>query len=210
MDSTLSATATQLALFKALNRHLSRAPPLSQCLSKQLLHRRLSSTAYNYGIRTSKPLSSLTSLCAPVSPVRCRFQCVSSSAAPFASGGGNGGTGCGSGGGGGGNGGGGDSQDPKLVVEGAEELKALSTDVIILDVAGMVCGGCAANVKRILENQPQVSSASVNLTTETAIVWPVSEAKADPNWQKQLGEALARHLTSCGFKSSPRGQEDSN
>lgn len=54
--------------------------------------------------------------------------------------------------------------------------------------------------------QPQVSSASVNLTTETAIVWPVSEAKVIPNWQRQLGEALAKHLTSCGFKSSLRGK----
>jgi hypothetical protein len=54
--------------------------------------------------------------------------------------------------------------------------------------------------------QPQVSSASVNLTTETAIVWPVSEAKVTQNWQKQLGEALAKHLTSCGFKSNLRGK----
>lgn len=54
--------------------------------------------------------------------------------------------------------------------------------------------------------QPQVSSASVNLTTETAIVWPVSKAKVIPNWQRQLGEALAKHLTSCGFKSSLRGK----
>uniref|UniRef100_A0A6N2MC39 Peptidase M20 dimerisation domain-containing protein n=1 Tax=Salix viminalis TaxID=40686 RepID=A0A6N2MC39_SALVM len=62
------------------------------------------------------------------------------------------------------------------------------------------------DVKRILESQPQVSSASVNLATETAIVWPVSEAKNVPNWQKQLGEALAKHLTSCGFMSNLRGQ----
>lgn len=58
--------------------------------------------------------------------------------------------------------------------------------------------------------QPQVSSASVNLTTETAIVWPVSEAKAVPNWQKELGEALARHLTTCGFKSNLRGNKNSH
>lgn len=50
-----------------------------------------------------------------------------------------------------------------------------------------------------------MSSASVNLTTETAIVWPISEAKNAPNWQKQLGEALAEHLTSCGYNSSLRG-----
>ncbi|CAL2277631.1 unnamed protein product [Prunus armeniaca] len=47
-------------------------------------------------------------------------------------------------------------------------------------------------------------SASVNLTTETAVVWPVSEAKVTPNWQKQLGETLAKHLTNCGFKSNLR------
>ncbi|KAJ6427593.1 hypothetical protein OIU84_023060 [Salix udensis] len=86
----------------------------------------------------------------------------------------------------------------------AEEVSLLSPDVIILDVGGMTCGGCAASVKRILESQPQVSSASVNLATETAIVWPVSEAKNVPNWQKQLGEALAKHLTSCGFMSNLR------
>ena len=51
-----------------------------------------------------------------------------------------------------------------------------------------------------------MSSASVNLATETAIVWPVSEAKVIPNWQKLLGETLAKHLTSCGFKSNFRGE----
>lgn len=53
--------------------------------------------------------------------------------------------------------------------------------------------------------QPQVASASVNLTTETAVVWPVSEAKVAPNWQKIVGDALANHLTNCGFKSNLRG-----
>ncbi|KAK4491215.1 hypothetical protein RD792_001948 [Penstemon davidsonii] len=80
----------------------------------------------------------------------------------------------------------------------------LSSDVIILDVEGMTCGGCSASVKRILESQPQVSSADVNLTTGTAIIWPVSEAKVAPNWQKDLGEVLAKHLTTCGFSSNLR------
>ncbi|KAI6678593.1 hypothetical protein NL676_039389 [Syzygium grande] len=110
-------------------------------------------------------------------------------------------------GGGGGGGVGGEDGRAKSVVDGAGEASAVSSDVIILDVGGMTCGGCAASVKRILENQPQVSAASVNLTTETAVVWPVSEAKAVPNWQKELGETLAKHLTNCGFKSNPRGQE---
>ncbi|KAK2633148.1 hypothetical protein EUGRSUZ_L00482 [Eucalyptus grandis] len=70
-------------------------------------------------------------------------------------------------------------------------------------LAGMTCGGCAAGMKRILENEPQVSAASVNLTSRTSIVWPVSEAQAMPDWQKELGETLAKHLTNCGFKSNP-------
>lgn len=84
-------------------------------------------------------------------------------------------------------------------------MGALSGDVIILDVGGMTCGGCAASVKRILESQPQVSSATVNLTTDTAIVWPVSEAKTAADWQRQIGEMLAKHLTNCGFQSNMRG-----
>ncbi|PNY17962.1 copper-transporting ATPase chloroplastic-like [Trifolium pratense] len=174
-------------------------------------------TSYNNHFRippsstsfTSVPLSpSLRNFHALLSPTSCRTRCVSSSAASFGSsaGGGNGGAGVGNGGGGGGGGSGGESGDVRINLVGdvAQELSSLSPDVIILDVSGMVCGGCAASVKRILESQPQVSSASVNLTTETVIVWPVSEAKTAPNWQKQLGKTLAEHLTSCGFNSCLR------
>ncbi|ONK60702.1 uncharacterized protein A4U43_C08F21670 [Asparagus officinalis] len=52
--------------------------------------------------------------------------------------------------------------------------------------------------------QPQVSTASVNLATETAVVWAVPEAKATENWKRYLGEKLANHLTTCGFKSNLR------
>lgn len=137
---------------------------------------------------------------------RSRLQCIGSSAASFASDGGGFGGIYGNGGQGGGDDGaaeGGESK-PRSVVAGAGEASASSSDVIILDVGGMTCGGCAASVKRILESRPQVFSASVNLTTETAIVWPVSEAKVTPNWQKDLGEALANHLTNCGFTSNLR------
>ncbi|KAJ7968195.1 copper-transporting ATPase PAA1, chloroplastic [Quillaja saponaria] len=175
MESTLTVTTTQVVLFRALNRHFSRASS-GQCSPSQLLQRKFKCIAYGYEIQKSNPFapgscSSLRSLCVAVPG---RLQCISSSAASFAS--------------------------------GAEDISPFSPDVIILDVTGMMCGGCAASVKRILESQPKVSSASVNLTTETAIVWPVSEAKV-PNWQKQLGEALAEHLTGCGFKSNLRGEE---
>ncbi|KAJ0752641.1 putative translocase [Helianthus annuus] len=70
----------------------------------------------------------------------------------------------------------------------------------------MTCGGCSGKVKRILESQPLVSAASVNLQTKMAIVWPVPEAKDTPNWQTVLGEELAKHLTTCGFNSNLRGE----
>ncbi|XP_078444885.1 P-type ATP-ase 1 isoform X2 [Wolffia australiana] len=68
----------------------------------------------------------------------------------------------------------------------------------------MSCGGCAASVKRILESLPDVSSANVNLATETAVVWVTSEAKVIPDWQQELGKKIATHLTTCGFQSNLR------
>ncbi|CAL5213638.1 unnamed protein product [Lathyrus oleraceus] len=215
MDSAVSVTTTaQMVLFRALHRHLSRAP------HRSLLRRKLKCavTSYNNRFRipcssTSVPLSpSLYTIHALLSRTPCRTRCLSSSAASFASSGGsgNGGAGAGNGGGGGGSGGEFGDASIKLIGDTAQELSTLSPDAIILDVSGMVCGGCAASVKRILESQPQVSSVSVNLTTETAIVWPVSEAKTAPNWQKQLGKTLAEHLTSSGFNSCLRDSTREN
>ncbi|BBN70211.1 Copper-transporting ATPase PAA1, chloroplastic [Prunus dulcis] len=195
MESTLSAatptTVALLAVSRTLNRRLSQTF-LSQRLPSRLLARRLTSCLpSSYGFqRPNSPFSSssLRSLCLVDPAGRCRLGCVGSSAASFASGGGNGGFGGESGGSGGdgeGGSGGGDAKS-KVVAAGCDEISTVSTDVIVLDVG------------------PQVSSASVNLTTETAVVWPVSEAKVTPNWQKQLGETLAKHLTNCGFKSNLR------
>ncbi|XVF44760.1 hypothetical protein PTKIN_Ptkin02bG0149700 [Pterospermum kingtungense] len=216
MESALSATAPTLALFsisKALNRHFSyiKSPLIARCLHTRLFSQGrvvspLASLSY------SSPLRSLSADSIPKLLPR-RLECAASSTASFGSVGGGGGVfggDDGSSGGGGGEGAGGGDSKAKLGAGAADELSALSPDVIILDVGGMTCGGCAASVKRILESQPQVSSASVNLTTETAIVWPVSEAKVAPNWGKELGEALARHLTTCGFKSNLRDSVQDN
>ncbi|GMP39008.1 hypothetical protein CsSME_00010027 [Camellia sinensis var. sinensis] len=163
----LSATTTTLlTMSKTLN---------STCISR--LHCHFSSTRptqrlhiqlrrlFNAEFKSPKPFNSISyssnslrCLCAAVSvpPIRSRLQCVDSSAASFASaaGGGCGGGIRGSGGGGGGDGAS-DSGEAKSnsVVGGSEDVSALSPDVIILDVGGMTCGGCAASVKRILESQ---------------------------------------------------------
>ncbi|KAA0031482.1 copper-transporting ATPase PAA1 [Cucumis melo var. makuwa] len=128
----------------------------------------------------------------------------------FASGNGNGGVrGESGGGGGGGDDGGpnGSDVDSKLLAGEADDDATLSADVIVIGVGGMTCKGCCASVKRILESQPQVSHASVDLASETAIVWPVAEAKITPNWREELGVALAKHLTTCGFSSKVQGQQ---
>ncbi|KAK8311150.1 hypothetical protein V6Z11_D02G229900 [Gossypium hirsutum] len=213
MESALSVTVPTLALFsipRALNRHFfyNNSSLIARCIRSRLFPQGrgvtlLASRSY------SSPLRSLCSASVPQRLHR-RLECVASSAAYFGAAGGGGvygggdGSGSGGGGGDGGEGTGDGDLKAKLGAGAVDEPSALSPDIIILDVGGMTCGGCAASVKRILENQPQVSSASVNLTTETAIVWPVSEAKVVPNWQKELGEALARQLTSCGFNSNLR------
>ena len=91
---------------------------------------------------------------------------------------GNGGAG-GKGFGGGGRGGGGGGR-AELPARGAGvgvrvRLRSAATvatveEVVLLDVRGMHCGGCTANVKRILEMERACVSASVNLANESALV----------------------------------------
>ncbi|KAJ1296813.1 hypothetical protein BS78_01G331200 [Paspalum vaginatum] len=122
-------------------------------------------------------------------------------------GGGGGGARFSAGGGGGGGGGGDDSgagaaaAAAAVAALGEAEQADGDPDAIVLHVGGMSCGGCASKVKRILEAQPEVSAATVDVEKATALVWTTPEAKATDDWQKQLGEKLANHLTSCGFQS---------
>eukprot|EP00250_Pteridium_aquilinum_P014636 c22107_g1_i2 orf=99-794(+) len=135
---------------------------------------------------------------------------ISSSAFAAGAGGGGLGPGGGSGGGGGGNGG----SDGFGRGTGTQALGSESDDIpltnsvedfVFLDVGGMSCGGCASSVKKILESQPYVLHASVNLATETAVVKVSLSPEIIPGKTKlDVGEALAKHLSGCGFKSSVR------
>ncbi|KAL5982178.1 hypothetical protein ACLOJK_016248 [Asimina triloba] len=87
----------------------------------------------------------------------------------------------------------------------SKDVMDSSAGLITLDVTGMMCDGCVAGVTKILESQPQVSSAKVSLQTATAVVCATPDAQLIQNWQKDLGERLANHLTNCGFKSNLRG-----
>uniref|UniRef100_A0A7N0T168 HMA domain-containing protein n=3 Tax=Kalanchoe fedtschenkoi TaxID=63787 RepID=A0A7N0T168_KALFE len=198
---TLTSASANSLVISRLHRHLRER----RSLTRQLILHRLFSTRSQKSAPACYPLSSCATVPGRRSGVGLR--CVSKPAALFASGDGGGNEESGGFGGGGGGGGGGKA---RAVAVGSDEGSAFSSDVIVLDVRGMTCGGCAASVKRILENQPQVSSASVNLTTETAVVWPVSEAKVMPNWQKQLGDNLAKYLTTCGFEANLRDSVQTN
>ncbi|KAH7441076.1 hypothetical protein KP509_03G024700 [Ceratopteris richardii] len=122
--------------------------------------------------------------------------------------GGSGDSGWGGGGSGGdgGQGGGDGSISCGTGTSSTEILTAASREgYIFLDVGGMSCGGCASSVKKILESQPHVLHASVNLPMELAVV-KVSlgaESTAESS-RSDIGEALAKHLSGCGFKSSVR------
>ncbi|GMH21062.1 hypothetical protein Nepgr_022904 [Nepenthes gracilis] len=187
---------TNPSVFSQFYRHFSANPLLTHCF----LRSRVSAQRSEFSKCNPLTICSLRYLFAAIPPVRSRLSCISN----FPGGGGTRGNGGVSGGGGGDGWSEGGDAEATDVSGTPDDGSTSSKDVIILDVGGMTCGGCAASVKRILESQPQVSSAAVNLTTETAIVWPVSEVKAARNWQQHLGEVLANHLTSCGFKSNLR------
>lgn len=41
---------------------------------------------------------------------------------------------------------------------------------ITLHIAGMTCGGCIASVQKLLQAQPGVSTAQVDLTSNSAVI----------------------------------------
>jgi len=148
---------------------------------------------------------------------------VDAAAVDLTGGGGKGGPG-GPGGGGGG-GGGGDSgahnpsstPPPPAAAAGAADDDAAPTDVLVLDVGGMHCGGCAATVRRLLEAEGQaagVRGASVNAATEAALVrvaLPRPVVSAGPAsvaaHLASVGSYLASVLGSRGFPSALRNGE---
>ncbi|GAB4822976.1 hypothetical protein N2152v2_010022 [Parachlorella kessleri] len=76
------------------------------------------------------------------------------------------------------------------------------TQAIVLEVGGMKCGGCSAAVRRILQQQPGVAAAAVNLLTETAVVQvPAGAQQAE---QDSVAQRAAEALTAKGFPARLR------
>ncbi|KAK9856466.1 hypothetical protein WJX84_001588 [Apatococcus fuscideae] len=83
-------------------------------------------------------------------------------------------------------------------------------ETLVLDVQNMKCGGCTASVKRILEAIPEVSTASVNLLTESAAVTfrgPGNDhAPGTPS--TSTGHEAATLLSKRGFPARLRTAEE--
>eukprot|EP00899_Mesostigma_viride_P024688 jgi/Mesvir1/5403/Mv15475-RA.2 len=84
------------------------------------------------------------------------------------------------------------------------------SDVILLNVEGMKCGGCSAAVKRMLSADPRVESAAVNLLTNTAAVVIRHGAREPPSSKpNQVAEELSTMLSGKGFPTSSRQNDAS-
>ena len=86
-------------------------------------------------------------------------------------------------------------------------------EVVMLDVHGMHCGGCAASVRKLLEGDDDVRTASVNLANESAVVrinLAINELNggefedAVKEAAKNVGTKLAELVTAAGFPTSLR------
>ncbi|CAK8568476.1 unnamed protein product [Lathyrus sativus] len=71
---------------------------------------------------------------------------------------------------------------------------------VLLDVTGMMCGGCVSRVKTILSADDRVDSVVVNMLTETAAV----KLKRLEEEHASVAESLALRLSECGFPTKKR------
>ncbi|KAL2610661.1 hypothetical protein R1flu_029234 [Riccia fluitans] len=88
--------------------------------------------------------------------------------------------------------------------QASDTTGAPSSDSVILDVQGMMCGGCVARVRNLLRADERVNTVAVNMLTETAAIRLKPSAVLGGEDKSKLGVELASHLTTCGFPSKPR------
>ncbi|XP_030448552.1 copper-transporting ATPase PAA2, chloroplastic [Syzygium oleosum] len=80
---------------------------------------------------------------------------------------------------------------------------------VLLDVSGMLCGGCVSRVKSVLSADARVESAVVNMLTQTAAVKLSPRALGGgggggDDSAAGVAESLAARLTECGFPAKRR------
>ncbi|DBA94760.1 TPA: hypothetical protein ACH3X1_002307 [Trebouxia sp. C0004] len=102
-----------------------------------------------------------------------------------------------------------DHQRHESPVTKTQQVQGLE-DILLLDVQGMKCGGCVSRVRRILEGHANVTQATVNLATETALVRAAlaDESSKHAERLEVLGKQLTQALGEAGFSSTLRSVDD--
>jgi Cu2+-exporting ATPase len=81
---------------------------------------------------------------------------------------------------------------------------------VLLDIEGLKCGGCVRAAERVLQQQPGVRQASVNLVTRTAWVGldPAAPGAASegPRVSTDAVRSLVEALAGLGFTARPRDE----
>ncbi|KAL9444981.1 hypothetical protein AB3S75_018054 [Citrus x aurantiifolia] len=76
---------------------------------------------------------------------------------------------------------------------------------VLLDVSGMMCGGCVARVKSVLTADDRVDSVAVNMLTETAAIKLRTEVvEESEEVVNNVAESLGKRLMECGFEAKRR------
>ncbi|XP_022754708.1 copper-transporting ATPase PAA2, chloroplastic isoform X2 [Durio zibethinus] len=74
---------------------------------------------------------------------------------------------------------------------------------ILLDVNGMMCGGCVSRVKSVISSDKRVDSVVVNLLTETAAI-KLKQELIESETVEIVAESIAQRVTECGFMAKRR------
>lgn len=74
---------------------------------------------------------------------------------------------------------------------------------VLLDVGGMMCGGCVSRVKSVISSDERVDSVVVNLLTETAAI-KLKQEVIESETVESVAESIAQRVTDCGFMAKRR------
>jgi Cu+-exporting ATPase len=92
-----------------------------------------------------------------------------------------------------------------------QQQQQVGSEVVLLDVQGMMCGACVARVRNLLQSHEEVQSVAVNMVTETAAICLNTHSPSSPSSSSakdksdnSRGSELAAYLTACGFPSQQR------
>lgn len=79
----------------------------------------------------------------------------------------------------------------------------LKDSSVLLDVNGMMCGGCVSRVKSVISSDERVESVVVNLLTETAAI-KLKREVMERETAESVAESIAQRVSECGFMAKRR------